>query len=104
MEIKYPHLRMALVGEDGNAFSIMARLDRVLTRGGVSKSDVEVVMDDMKSGDYDHLLRVVVRTVATDEAPDIAVDLGAVGWAYSRRCTGPGATTWQYCRWIGPQC
>lgn len=53
--IKYPHLNMRLVGEDGNAFAIMGRLSRVLRRGGVPKEEIDAIIEDMTSSDYDHL-------------------------------------------------
>jgi hypothetical protein len=47
-----------LVGEDGNAFSIMGRFSRAARRAGWTKEDIDAVLDDAKSGDYDHLLTV----------------------------------------------
>lgn len=64
--IKYPHLNMRLVGEDGNALIIMGRLSRVLRRGGVPKEEIDAILEDMTSSDYDHLLRVAMTTVDCD--------------------------------------
>lgn len=68
--VKYPHLTMDLVGEDGNAFAILGRLRRVLKQGHVSNEEIEVVLKDAMSGDYQHLLRVVTSTVTCDATPD----------------------------------
>ena len=50
-----------LIGEDGNAFFIMGRLDKALQRAGASPEYRKAVQDDMTSGDYDHLLAVAIR-------------------------------------------
>lgn len=65
-EVKYPQLHMRLVGEDGNAYSIMGRLFHALRKGGVSSEEIKAVMDDCMSSDYDHLLRVAISTVTCD--------------------------------------
>jgi hypothetical protein len=66
MSIKYPQLHMRLAGEDGNAYSIMGRLTRVLRRGGVSQEEIKAVMDNMTSSNYEHLLQVAMETVTCD--------------------------------------
>lgn len=45
-----------LVGEDGNAFNIMARVSRAARRAGWTQEQIEKLMDEMRAGDYDHLL------------------------------------------------
>lgn len=60
---KYPNITVKLVGEDGNAFSIIARVQRALRSGGVSSEDIHAWRDEATSGDYDHLLRTVMQTV-----------------------------------------
>lgn len=65
-DVKYPYLNMRLVGRDGNAFSIMGRLARTLRIGGVPKPEIDAVLADMQSSDYDHLLRVAMATVICD--------------------------------------
>ena len=69
-EIKHPHIKIRLVGEDGNAFSILGRTQKALRRGGVSDSDIDSFIKEAKSGDYDHLLAVVMATVTCDEDED----------------------------------
>ena len=51
-----------LVGEDGNAFSIMGRVRKALIRAGMH-DEAEAFMAEATSGDYDHLLGVVQRYV-----------------------------------------
>ncbi len=48
--------RFALAGEDGNAFSIMARVRRGLRMAGWPPGDVDIVLREMRSSSYDHLL------------------------------------------------
>tara|TARA_Y100000034_G_scaffold131281_1_gene191688 strand:+ start:840 stop:1223 length:384 start_codon:yes stop_codon:yes gene_type:complete len=49
-----------LVGKDGNAHSILGRVAAALKRKGWSPKAVNVVINHMTSGDYNHLLRVAV--------------------------------------------
>ena len=69
MNIKYPNIKVRLVGMDGNAFAIMGRVEGALRRGGVSKEEREVYLAESRSGDYNNLLRTAMAWVdcATDE-------------------------------------
>jgi hypothetical protein len=60
-ETKYPEITIPLEGEDGNAFAILGRVSRIAKREGVSKEEIQQFMDEAMSGDYDHLLRTVMR-------------------------------------------
>ena len=66
MEIKYPNVHIDLVGEDGNAFSIMGRLRGALRSANIDKDDIKEVLDECTAGDYNHLLQTVMTTVSTD--------------------------------------
>ena len=59
--IKYPEITIPLEGEDGNAFSILGRVSRIAKQEGISKEEIKAFMDEAMSGDYDHLLRTVMR-------------------------------------------
>ena len=59
--IKYPEITIPLEGEDGNAFSILGRVSRIAKQEGISKEEIQQFMDEAMSGDYDHLLRTVMR-------------------------------------------
>jgi hypothetical protein len=61
--VKYPHVIVQLRGKDGNAFSIMAVVVRALRRAGVPKEEIDTFTKEATSGDYDHLLRTVMKTV-----------------------------------------
>jgi len=60
---KYPEITVKLVGEDGNAFSILSKVKRALRSGGVSDAEVSEFLEEATAGDYDHLLRVVMNWV-----------------------------------------
>jgi hypothetical protein len=61
--IKFPNVSVRLVGNDGNAFAILGTVKKAMTRAKISQEDIKKFMDDATSGDYDHLLRVVMETV-----------------------------------------
>ena len=50
-----------LTGEDGNAFSVMAKCKRSAQRAGWSKDQIDNVVNEMMSGDYDHLLQTAMK-------------------------------------------
>lgn len=70
MDVKYPHVKVPLVGQDGNAFVILGRMQRALRHAKVPQAEIDDVMADAQSGDYDHLLQVVMRTVETFDEDD----------------------------------
>jgi len=59
----YPEVKVKLVGEDGNAFFIIGRVSQALRRHGVPKEKVAEFQNEAMKGDYDHLLRTVMRWV-----------------------------------------
>jgi hypothetical protein len=72
-EVKYPDVRVRLVGEDGNAYAIMGRVQSALQDAGVSKEECKKYIEEATSGDYDNLLRVTmswVTTTGSDEDDD----------------------------------
>lgn len=65
--VKHPEVHVRLVGEDGNAFSILGRVRRAMVRAGVSADEVDAFHAEATSGDYDNLLGTVLRWVRVDE-------------------------------------
>jgi hypothetical protein len=65
-QIKFPHVSVKLIGEDGNAFSILARVSSAMREAGISEEDITIYANEATSGDYNHLLRVTMKTVKTD--------------------------------------
>ena len=52
-----------LVGEDGNAFSIMGRVKKALRQAGADQEYIDKYLKEATSGDYDHLLVVSMKYV-----------------------------------------
>lgn len=46
---------------DGNAFSIMGAFSRQARKEGWTKEEITEVLDKAMEGDYDNLLRVIIR-------------------------------------------
>lgn len=55
---RYDNVTVKLVGEDGNAFAILSRVDRALKDAGVSQAERDLYRTNATSGDYDMLLAV----------------------------------------------
>ena len=56
------NVRVKLVGEDGNAFSIIGRVSQALRRGGHADL-VDEFREEAMSGDYNHLLATCLEYV-----------------------------------------
>lgn len=54
---------VTLVGEDGNAFSIMGRVARALSRAGAPQEVIDEYLEEAQSGDYNHLLVTTMKIV-----------------------------------------
>ena len=63
MNVKYPNVRVKLAGEDGNAFAILARVDRAMRDAGIDKAERDTFRDEATSGDYNNLLATVMNWV-----------------------------------------
>lgn len=85
---KYPHIHVRLVGEDGNAFSILARVRRALSHGGVSHAEVDKFVKDATRGNYDHLLCTVMDWVQTDTEDENDEFFDALDEEMERRVIG----------------
>ncbi len=48
--------KVKLVGEDGNAYSILGRCREAARKAGWSAEKIAQVMNEMRAGDYNHLL------------------------------------------------
>lgn len=66
MEDKVPktNVKVRLVGEDGNAYFIMGRVQKALKRAG-HEDLAEAYITEAMSGDYNHLLQTTMDYVDT---------------------------------------
>ncbi len=62
----YPGISVPLVGEDGNAFAILARARRAMQDAGIDYPTRDRFYTDATSGDYAHLLDTVQRWFGDD--------------------------------------
>ena len=65
-EVKYPEVKVVkLVNEDGNAFSILARVMKAMRVAGLPKEIIDAYYAEATSGDYGHLLSTTMLWVKT---------------------------------------
>jgi len=62
---KYPHIHVQLSDEDGNAGAIMGRCTREMRREGLPADEINAFRMECISGDYDNLLRTVMKWFET---------------------------------------
>lgn len=62
-QVKFPHVKVKLVGQDGNAFAILARVITAMRRAKVPAEAISEYQTAATSGDYNHLLMVTTQTV-----------------------------------------
>jgi len=60
---KYPHITADLSARDGNAFYILGFVRALLLSHGVPRDEANDFLNEASSGDYDHMLRTVMRWV-----------------------------------------
>lgn len=63
-DVKYPDIEVELVGQDGNAFAIMASVSKAMRRAKVSQVEIDKYLEESTSGDYDNLLATATRWVS----------------------------------------
>lgn len=59
MKTKQKTVKLNLVGVDGNAFSIMGNFQKAARRQGWTKEEIDQVINEATSGDYNHLLATI---------------------------------------------
>ncbi len=64
MSIKYPEIKVKLVGTDGNAYAIMGNVQKALKRAGVSQDEISLYLKESMSGDYDNVIATACRWVS----------------------------------------
>lgn len=61
-------VKMQLDGLDGNAFALMGAFSRNASRQGWTRDEIDTVMKECRSGDYDHLLCTLMDNIDDSEA------------------------------------
>lgn len=59
----YPDITVQLIGEDGNAFSILGNVTRQLKKHKIEQSVIDKFLKEATSGDYDNLLCTCMKYV-----------------------------------------
>jgi hypothetical protein len=54
--VRYPEIKVKLVGRDGNAFAILGSMQRELRKAKVSETEIKEFLNEAMGGDYNHLL------------------------------------------------
>lgn len=63
---KFPEVRVALSGEDGNIFFIVGRATAAMKKAGIAEADRNQLRGAViAAGSYDEALQIVMRTVET---------------------------------------
>jgi hypothetical protein len=62
-DVKYPQIKVKLVGHDGNAFAILGRVRSALRAAKVPVEEQQKFMEEAMSGDYSHLLGTCMKWV-----------------------------------------
>ncbi len=65
-EVRYPEIRVPLVGEDRNAFAVLGKVRAAMRHAGVEHEEIEAFMREATAGDYDDLLATVIRWVVVE--------------------------------------
>ncbi|AYD82073.1 helix-turn-helix DNA-binding domain protein [Mycobacterium phage Saguaro] len=60
---RFPHVHVELVGQDGNAMSIIGRVAAALRGGGADTREVNQFVNEAMSGDYDNVIATACRWV-----------------------------------------
>lgn len=60
---KYPSVVVELIGGDGNAFVVLAKVQKALRHAGVPRETISQYIAEATNGDYDHLLATTMQWV-----------------------------------------
>lgn len=66
-EIKRKKVRVKLVGLDGNAFVLLGKFQLAAQAQGWPQGEIDKIREEATSGDYDHLLRVLMDNTESED-------------------------------------
>lgn len=58
---------LELAGLNGNVFNLFAKFSQAARRQGFSREEVQAVLDEARTSDYDHALRVLIANTTSQE-------------------------------------
>lgn len=61
MDVKYPQVKVKLVGVDSNAFNILGLCRRAAQKAELPPEEINAFFEEAKAGDYNHLLATCMR-------------------------------------------
>ena len=61
--LDFKHVKINLLGHDGNAAAIIGSVRRALRKGGAPRGAIDAFVEEAMSGDYDNVLQTVFRWV-----------------------------------------
>lgn len=64
-------VNLDLVGVDANAYSILGAFSRQARREGWTKEEINLVTEEAKNGDYDHLLAVIMNHCEVEDGDEV---------------------------------
>ena len=62
-----PNTIVNLDGPNGNAFVLLATADMEMQGLGIDRDEIDAILDDMKSGDYNNLLKTMDEHLGANE-------------------------------------
>lgn len=62
-EPKYPQIKVRFTGQNGNAFNLLGIMQNALRKAKIPKEEIDAIMAEATSGDYDHLLQTCMKFV-----------------------------------------
>ena len=68
-------VNLDLVGVNGNAFIVMGVFRKQAIKEKWSKEEIDAVLNEAKSGDYDHLLATIVNHCEVVDEKDIDLNI-----------------------------
>ena len=63
MDVKYPKVKVKLVGQDGNAHAIIGRVQKAMRNAKVPPAEIAAFRVEATSGDYNKLLQTCMKWV-----------------------------------------
>jgi hypothetical protein len=61
--MKYPKIKVKLVGKNGNAFAVMGLVAQAMRKANLPKTEIDQFHRECMAGDYDNLLRTCCEWV-----------------------------------------